>query len=271
MLTEEIETTPRSDEKDALSAQSSASKTLALLEALAHVQGGSFGVTEIAQDIGVPKSTAHRLLKTLEEHGFVARLGSRYRVGGRFFELSEAARWSEHGELRDLAYRPLAWLFERSNAVAVHLAVLSGRDVVYLDKICRPAGTRLPSRVGGRFPATCTGLGKAILAFSERVVVDQVLDQPFVRATPYSIAVRRQFVDHLGQTRSTGFAIEREEACHGTVCVAAPILRDGHAIAALSLSVPTIDVSRFTQTRITSHGRLAAEAAAAVARLLPTG
>ena len=47
----------------------------------------------------MPKSTAHRLLKTLEEHGFVARVGSRYRVGGRFFELSEAARWSQYGEL----------------------------------------------------------------------------------------------------------------------------------------------------------------------------
>jgi IclR family acetate operon transcriptional repressor len=249
--------------------QSSASKTLALLEALAKVQGGSFGVTEVAQDIGVPKSTAHRLLKTLEEHGFVARIGSRYRVGGRFFELSEAARWSEFGELRDVAYRPLAWLFERSDAIAVHLAVLSGRDVVYLDKITRPAGTRLPSRIGGRFPATCTGLGKAILAYSEWAVIEDVLEHPFARATPYSIAARRRFLDQLDQTRLLGFAVEREEACHGTVCVAAPILRDGAAIAALSLSVSTQGVSHLIEGRIASHGKLAAEAAAAVSRLLP--
>jgi IclR family acetate operon transcriptional repressor len=250
-------------------AQSSASKTLALLEALARIEGRSFGVTEVALDIGLPKSTAHRLLKTLEEHGFVARNGSRYRVGGRFFELSEAARWSEHGELRDVAYRPLAWLFERSDAIAVHLAILRGRDVVYLDKITRPEGTRLPSRIGGRFPATCTALGKAILAFSERTVVDEVLGHPLARATPYSIAARRQLMEQLDLTRSSGYAVEREEACHGTICVAAPILRDGRAIAALSLCVPSVGAPRTGQGRSAAHGKLAIEAAAAVAQLIP--
>jgi hypothetical protein len=130
---------------------SSASKTLALLAALG-TRGRSFGVTEVAMDIGVPESTAHRLLKTLEEYRFVARTGSRYRAGARLFELSEVARWCEYGELRDAAYRPLIWLFERSAAIAVHLAVLRGQDVMYLDKITCPEGTRLPSRIGGRFP-----------------------------------------------------------------------------------------------------------------------
>jgi IclR family acetate operon transcriptional repressor len=251
------------------SVQSSASKTLALLEALARIESSTFGVTEVAADIGVPKSTAHRLLKTLEEHGFVARVGSRYRVGGRLFELSEAARWSEYGELRDAAYRPLAWLFERSDAVAVHLAVLSGRDVVYLDKITRPAGTLLPSRIGGRFPATCTALGKAILAFSDKAVVEDVLNRPLPRATPYSVAARRRLLEQLNQTRSTGFSVEREEACHGTICIAAPILHDGEAIAAVSLCIPSVGLSRSGHDRTTVLGRLASDAAATIARLRP--
>ena len=71
----------------------------------------------------------------------------------------------------------------------MHLAVLSGPDVVYLDKITRPEGTRLPSRVGGRFPATCTALGKAMLAFSDRSVVKAALRVPLARVTPYSVAV----------------------------------------------------------------------------------
>ncbi|ANQ75876.1 MULTISPECIES: helix-turn-helix domain-containing protein [Rhodococcus] len=136
-------------------AQSSASKALELLEVISKARGNSFGLTEVAADIGVPKSTAHRLLKTLVEHGFVGRSGSRYRVGGTFFELSEAARWSEFGELRDVASGPLNWLFERSNADAVHVATLSGRDVLYLDKITRPAGTgcRAESAVASQLPA----------------------------------------------------------------------------------------------------------------------
>ncbi|MCJ0949858.1 IclR family transcriptional regulator (plasmid) [Rhodococcus erythropolis] len=250
-------------------AQSSASKALALLEAISKARGNSFGVTEVAADIGVPKSTAHRLLKTLEEHGFVGRTGSRYRVGGSFFELSEAARWSEFGELRDVAPGPLNWLFERSNADAVHLATLSGRDVLYLDKITRPAGTRLPSRVGGRFPATCTALGKAILAHSPRATVVYVIGQPLTRVTPYSVSLRKQFVDQLGKAQTEGYAIEREEACHGTICVAAPVLHAGVAIAAVSLSVPTAIVMRVGDTDLGALGRLAVDAAARIAHLLP--
>ena len=82
------------------SVQSSASKILALLEALAKIETSTFGVTEVAAAIGVPKSTAHRLLKTLEEHGFVARAGSRYRMGGRLVELGEAARLHRPGPAR---------------------------------------------------------------------------------------------------------------------------------------------------------------------------
>jgi DNA-binding IclR family transcriptional regulator len=247
---------------------SPASKMLALLAALG-THGRSFGVTEVAMDIGVPKSTAHRLLKTLEEYCFVARTGSRYRAGARLFELSEVARWSEYGELRDAAYRPLIWLFERSGAIAVHLAVLRGQDVTYLDKITRPSGTRLPSRIGGRFPATCTALGKAILAFSATAVVEQVLEAPLARATPFSVTTRPQLMDQLDQARTTSFAVEREEACQGAVCVAAPILRNAEAIAAVSLSVPAVG-SRAGRDQNLPYGKLAAEAAAAVAGMLPT-
>jgi IclR family transcriptional regulator, acetate operon repressor len=247
---------------------SSASKTLALLAALG-THGRSFGVTEVALDIGVPKSTAHRLLKTLEEYRFVARTGSRYRAGARLFELCEVARWSEYGELRDAAYRPLIWLFERSGAIAVHLAVLRGQDVMYLDKVTRVEGTRLPSRIGGRFPATCTALGKAILAFSATAVVEQVLGAPLARATPFSITARPQLMDQLDQARSTSFAVEREEACQGARCVAAPILRNAEAIAAVSLSMPA-EGSRAGRDQNLSYGKLAAEAAAAIAAMLPT-
>ncbi|MBF4162737.1 IclR family transcriptional regulator [Nocardioides acrostichi] len=250
-------------------AQSSASKALAVLEAISRARGSSFGVTEVAADVGVPKSTAHRLLKTLEKHGFVGRSGSRYRVGGSFFELSEAARWSEFGELRDTAARPLNWLFERSDAAAVHLAVLSGRDVLYLDKITRPAGTRLPSRVGGRFPATCTALGKAILAHSPRATVADVIGEPLARITPYSVALRQQFVLQLSKARDAGYAIEREEACHGTVCVAAPIMRDGAAVAAVSLSVPTLTATRGGAADLPALGRLLVQASTEISRSLP--
>jgi IclR family acetate operon transcriptional repressor len=254
---------------DEIPVQSSASKALALLEAITRIHGNTFGVTEVALDIGVPKSTAHRLLKTLEDHGFVGRSGARYRVGGSFFELIEAARWTEFGELRDAAPRPLNWLFERADAIAVHIAVLSGSDVLYLDKVTKPAGTRLPSRVGGRFPASCTALGKAMLAFGPGTAVKRVIDKPMVRATPYSVVQHRQFVQQLAAARQAGYAVEREEACHGTICVAAPVMQDGRAVAAVSLCVPTMGLGRVAEQRLGSFGRLASEAANQVGELLP--
>lgn len=249
--------------------QSSASKTLAVLEVLSRSREATVGVTEVAAEVGVPKSTAHRLLKTLEQHGFVGRLGARYRVGGSLFELAEAALWSEYGDLRHVAPAPLNWLFERSDAIAVHLAVLSGPSVLYLDKVTRPAGTRLPSRVGSRFPATCTALGKAMLAFGPAGSVQRVLDRPMTRATPHSVVHRRQFVDQLRAAVEVGYAVEREESCPGALCVAAPVVREGRAVAAVSLCVPTMGLGRAAEQRLGSFGRLAVEAAEQVRELLP--
>src|SRR4051794_11470587 len=247
---------------------SSAAKTLALLTVMLRARTPTVGVTEVALEAGLPKSTAHRLLKVLEEHGFVSRAGSRYRIGGRCFKLSEVARWSEHGELRDAAYRPLARLFQRSDAIAVHLGVLRDRSVFYVDKVMGPDGTRLPTRVGGRFPATCTGLGKAMLAFSDAAVVDAVLARPLPRPTPFSVAVRRQLVDQLETARGLGYAVEREEACHGTACVAAPILQGDRAVAALSICVSSTSLARGREGRRAGLGKLAVDTAAVVAGLL---
>ncbi|WP_181779039.1 IclR family transcriptional regulator [Pseudonocardia pini] len=249
--------------------QSSADKALAVLEAIARTQGGTFGVTQVATEVGVPKSTAHRLLKTLESHGFVGRSGARYCVGGSFFRLVEAVRWSEFGELRDAAPRPLSILFERADAIAVHLAVLRGTDVLYLDKVTKPAGTRLPSRVGGRFPASCTALGKVLLAHSSRAAVLRVVENPMARATPYSVVQRRQFVEQLEAARTAGYAVECEEACHGTVCVAAPVLQHGAAVAAVSLCIPTLALGSAAERRLGSLGRLVSDAAHQVGELLP--
>ncbi len=247
---------------------SSASKALAVLAAMAEAGESEFGVTQLGEMVGVPKSTAHRLLKALEGGGFVDRVGNKYRVGPLFFRLSEVARWSQYGELREVACRPLAWLFERSQAVAVHLAVLCGPNVLYLDKICKPAGTRLPSRVGGRFPATCTALGKAILAHSTPATVASVLDEPLVRATPRSVRGPVRLATQLTDIRRLGYATEAEESCHGMVCVAAPVLIGGIASAAVSLSVPSV-VAGGNDGRLGSYGAHAIEAATRIARLIP--
>ncbi|WP_338538628.1 IclR family transcriptional regulator [Janibacter terrae] len=249
--------------------QSSASKVLSVLTTMLRGGRRAVSLTEIAVAVGLPKSTTHRLLKVLEDQGFVDRSGQLYRLGDTFLDLAETARWSPFADLRDAAYPLLAPLFARSDAVAVHLAVLRGSSIHYVDKLMRPEGVRVPTRVGGRFPAACTGLGKAMLAVAPAEVVEQVLDDPLPRATPYSVTARGQLLGQLRAVRDTGFVVEREEACHGFVCVAAPIRSGGRAVAALSVVVPTLEVTRAGSGRLEALGRMVSGTARAVGRVLP--
>lgn len=251
--------------------QSSAAKVLALLTAMLGGGREAVSLTEIAFAVGLPKSTTHRLLKVLEDQGFVDRAGPRYRLGDSFLDLAETARWSSHTDLRDAAYPSLAALFERSGAVAVHLAVLRGPTIHYVDKLMRPEGLRLPTRVGGRFPAACTGLGKAMLAVGPPEVLEEALVGPLPRATPYSVTGQGHLRTQLDRVRADGFVIEREEACHGFVCVAAPIVTEGQPVAALSVAVPTLTVGRSGPDRLAGLGRLVAATATTVGDALRPG
>jgi DNA-binding IclR family transcriptional regulator len=218
-------------------AESSAGKTLALLEVVASAGGRTVGVTELARATRLHKSTAHRLLKELEQHDFVGRRGRKYLAGNSLLKLLETAIWSRYGRLRDLAVPTLSWLFEQANAT-VHLAVLEEDEVLYLEKITAAGGCRVPSRVGGRLPATCTALGKAMLSSSPPPVVRRVLDRPLLRLTPYSITARTLLLSELARARLEGLSREREEAALGFACLAAPVIVDGSPVAAVSVSHP---------------------------------
>jgi IclR family KDG regulon transcriptional repressor len=220
-------------------------------------------LSDLAATVDLPKSTTHRLLKELEGSGFVGRVGSRYQVGNRFFELNEAARWSTYGELREQAQTPIASLYERA-AATVHLAVLEGTEVLYIEKLTGSAGSRLPTRVGSRMPATCTALGKAMLAFSPTAAVRGALSRPLPRATAYSIVDPARFVDELKSVRASGVAYEREEGRLGVSCVAAPVLVDGFAVAAVSICLCNGGAPSPMQTKF-----VRAAAADIAARLTP--
>lgn len=119
----------------------------------------------------------------------------------------------------------------------MHLAVAEATEVRYLEKLSGPRSSRLPTRVGGCFPVTCTALGKAMLAFSAAPVVSDLLARPLVRMTPYSIGEPKALLAELNTVRRDRVAFTREEGRLGVSCVAAPVLVDGSAVAAVSLSL----------------------------------
>src|SRR5690606_33785069 len=147
---------------------------------------GQGRLTDSALAGGLPQRNPYRLRKLVQDQRSVDRAGPLSRLGDSVVDLAETARWAPVAGRRDAASPLLAPPCARSGAVAVRLAVLRGSSIHYGDKLMRPEGVRLPTRVGGRFPAACSGLGKAMLAVGPTEVVEQVLGDPLPRATPYS-------------------------------------------------------------------------------------
>ena len=212
-------------------------KSLELLDSFTAAER-SVGVTELARRAGLPKSTAFRLLSYLEHGGYVERVGTGYRLGGRLFELGNRIHHCRPRGLRDIALPYLSELYTGTRHVA-HLGVLEGEDVVYLEKIHGHRSVRTPSTVGGRLPAACVGLGKAMLAFSGPDIVRRVVGAGLRRRTPYSISESGRLLRELARARVHGLALDREEAAIGLTCVAAPILVGGRPVAAISVAGAT--------------------------------
>jgi DNA-binding IclR family transcriptional regulator len=214
---------------------SAVSKALTLLELLVGSEGGSATLSELASGAGLPKSSTHRLLRELAIHELVGRVGSRYCVGTRVFEFGLSAKWSQCSVIRDLATPVLEQLYERTH-FTVHLAVLEGREIFYLEKITAPNGLGIPSRVGSRMPATCTALGKALLAYSPPEVVRRALTFEGVQFTPRSVSQPQRLEQQLRSVVANGAAIEKDESQLGLSCVAAPIFVRSKLVAAVSVA-----------------------------------
>jgi DNA-binding IclR family transcriptional regulator len=209
-------------------------KALGLLDALGSGRAAE-PLSVLASRTQMPKSTACRILKMMENLGFVARQDSLYCLGPRVLELGKLANISTHAELRNASSSVLERLYDEVRTT-VHLAVLSGSDVLYLEKITAPGGVRIPTRVGVTVPAVYTALGKAQLAFSEQSAIATVVRGPITPLTQRSARTRRELLDGLAAVRRTGFAVDREEFRPGLNCVAAPVLVRDRAVAAISAS-----------------------------------
>lgn len=246
---------PKARRSDESEATTSVTKALQLLDAFRGA-AGALGVSELARRSGLPKSTAFRLLATLESGGYVERVGRAYQLAWRLFELGNGVSACRPKGLRDIATPFLSELHVRTRLVT-QLAVLDGGDVIYLEKIRGHAALRIPTNIGGRVPANCSGLGKAMLAFSDPETIRDVVEEGLARRTPYSIVDPGRFLAELRRIHASGVAVDREEAALGLTCVAAPILYEGRAIAAVSVSGPS---ARFNHRALAPEiQRIAAE------------
>lgn len=188
---------------------------------------------ELSGRTRLPKSTLHRLADQLCEVGWIERAPGGYRIGMRLFELGTLA--VEGSRLQDAAFPHLQALAARTG-MAAQLAVLGGTEVVYLERIV-VGRFPLPTRRGGRKPAYCTGLGKAMIAFDDDAF-RAVISSRMPRKTAHTITEPSALSAELTQVRRTGVAFDRGEAHRELVCVAAPIRLSGRAIGAVSVTAP---------------------------------
>lgn len=213
----------------------SVGKALAVLDAF-RGDGLPLGVSQVAARAGLPKSTTHRLLAVLVQHGYVERSDTRYRLGRAIFELGLLVSDCHPRRLRVVAAPFMTRLHEATHAT-VQLAVLDACDIVYVDKIYGQSGRAGPGRVGGRVPALCTALGQAILAFSPREAREAALARPVPRLTPRTVVNQSALRASLLRTRAIGIAEDRESTSLGARCIAAPIIDRGQStIGAISIS-----------------------------------
>ncbi|WP_216896740.1 IclR family transcriptional regulator [Nocardia alni] len=237
-------------------------KAVSLLASFGRDSATGVGVSELARRAELSKSTAHRVLAMLERNGVVERTGTDYRLGSRLHDLGGSGYAPGQERLRDHLIPFVAELYGATRET-VHLAALHGTDVVYLAKLYGHRQMPSPARIGGRLPAHCTAVGKALLAYRPDSV-QQAMSVPLQRFTEQTIVDPGRLAAELETVRREGIAFEDGEARDGLCCVAAPILGpNGIAVAALSVSGAT---SRLDTRR---HSAALRRIAGAAARTLP--
>ena len=192
------------------------------------------GVSELARRSGLAKSTAHRMVGELVRLGWLEQTGAKVRLGLRLFELGQLV--PRQRALKDAALPFMEDLREATSS-NVHLAVLEGIEVVYVEILRVRDSQPLPSRVGGRLPAHATGVGKAILAFSPSDVVRARVEAGLPRRTAYTVIMPGALMRELATIRETGISYDRQESAMGVVCAAAPVFgADGRVLGSLSVT-----------------------------------
>jgi len=229
-------------------------KGLALIETLASSEQ-PMSLGELSESLGLVKSNVHRLMQALLELRYVSRDAGAYRPGIALLNLANAV--NRNFDLRNVA-RPVMDKVLEQTRETVHLSILDGADVVYVEKLDSPEPVRAYSVVGGRAPAHCVATGKALLAFEEPEALAAL--GPRLKAhSPKTITTRPKLLAELRSIATNGYAINRGEWRETVRGVAAPIFdSSGRVVAALGISGPA---ERIKAAHYARYGQYLIEAA----------
>jgi IclR family acetate operon transcriptional repressor len=219
------------------------------------------GISDIAQAVGLHKATAHRIVTTLVNYGYLERVedGQKYRLGL---------------ELPNLGYKVLRRMDLRNEAIpfmkqlvaewdeTCDLSIFDQGEVFYIEIVRGTRALTISAAVGQRLPVHATASGKLFLAYLPQERVDDILSRPLEAFTEKTVTSPEGLRNQLEEVRKQGYAVDYEEFEHGVCAVAAPIFnRSGNVIAAIGGPSP---MSRMTPDRITQIAEAFKEAAKGV-------
>lgn len=195
------------------------------------------GVSDLSRHTGFAKSTVFRLARTLEETGVLERVGDRYRVGELFGDPGGIPDSPTVERVQVVLTPFLAALYERSRQT-VQLAVLDGTSVCFLNKLHGLHRVASPSRIGGRAPAYCTSLGKAMLAFRPDLV-DEVCAAGLTSWTPRTATDPEHLRAELAAVRRSRIGTDDQEYVRGVASIASVVTdTEDRAVASLCVTGP---------------------------------
>jgi len=246
------------------SAVQSVDRALTVLEILA--RSGEYGVTEIAVELGVHKSTAFRLVSALESRGMVEQVAERgkYRLGYGVLRLAGVA--SARLDVIRVS-RPFAEQLAGDLGETVNLTVLWQNEALYVDQVASTnSALQMHNWVGQHIPVHCTANGKALISWLPRATQFQMVGASPQRFTSQTITAFDQLERQFAAIRQRGWAEAVEELEDGLAAVAAPIWdRNAGVCAALSLSGPAF---RLNGDRLTAAGEAVQAASMAISQRL---
>jgi IclR family KDG regulon transcriptional repressor len=220
-------------------------KSMKILEQL--VEKGEMSILELTESSGMGKSTVHRILGTFKSIGYVDQNKDnlKYFPTLKIFQLGTKA--SNRIPLKKIIRPYLQEIFDKCHET-VNFGIVDRGDLIYLDKIVTSEPLRVDLEIGNKVSAYCTGIGKAILAFTDGVDVSKI---DFVKKTGNTVDSPEKFLEQLEFIRKYGYCVEHEEYIPGLTCIAVPLKnRDGRALAGISISVPSMRLNEKREKEI---------------------
>jgi len=227
-------------------------RALKLLEILSDFDEG-LGLLDLSERAELSKSTAHRLLSTLKENGYIRQnaITGKYQLTMKLFHLG--SKTVEKMDILKLSRPYLEKLRDLSREV-IHLVLRDGNEIVYIDKVESANTIRMYSNIGKKGTLYSTSVGKAMLACMSDEEIIKIWDSVKIeKLTEYTITEFKEFMTEINRIRGVGYALDREENELGVRCIGAAILdHSKKPVGAMSISGPS---QRMTKEKVEELSR----------------